>query len=246
MKLLIENFKKFLTEGWAGSGFGGTLNPGKYMDEPGAAAKAVERGEELKGWDKYAQLVAMAYRGAPDVSDAGEETFTALMSHIDKNFRRIASRVEVQFVDGQPYDNADQMKQRVNDEGVMYISKDFNQAGFFGELEDLKTGEKLDRNLMFRALHDWFAHLKATMDPKKITQFGFKGEMQAYNEHANFIGKNAKALPALFIEVVGQVCHVTHYGDFPDQKIATLPQFSHTKLGAVDGYTIVDGELVKE
>jgi hypothetical protein len=235
MKLLIENFKKFLTEGWAGSGFGGTLNPGKYMNEPGAAAKAVERGEELKGWDKYAQLVAMAYRGAPDVSEAGEEAFTALMSHIDKNFRRIASRVDVKFVDGQPYDNADQMKQRVNDEGVLYISKDFNQAGFFGE----------ERNLYFRALHDWIAHLKATADPKKITQFGFKGEMQAYNEHANFIGKNAKALPALFIEVVGQVCHVTHYGDFPDQKIATLPQFSHTKLGAVDGYSIIDGELVK-
>ena len=70
--------------------------------------------------------------------------------------------------------------------------------------------------------------------------------MQAYNGHANFIGRNAKAVPALFTEVVGQVCHQVYFGKFPDQKIVTLPQFNHHKLGAVQGYTIIDGDLVQQ
>lgn len=234
MEDVFKNWNGFLNEGWAGGSFGGTLNPPVYGETPGAAYKAVQEGEVLAGWDKYMQLVAEAYAAAPESTSEGEKAFKALRGHIDNNFDRLESRVKVKFVDGQPYKNAEEMKGKVAEEGELQISRDFNQAGFLGA----------KRNLKFRAIHDWYAHMKATTKPgASMIQFGLKGELQAYNAHLNFIGKNAEALPALFTEVVGQVCHQSYFGDFPEQKIVTLPQFDFKKIGAVEGYQIVDREL---
>ena len=92
-KLIMENWRRFLvTEAWAGDkGFGSLMAPTIFPDvgQPGDALRIVESGGELKGWDKYGQLVAEAYLAAPDENPEGLAAFNALVPHIDKNFQRM-------------------------------------------------------------------------------------------------------------------------------------------------------------
>ena len=46
--------------------------------------------------------------------------------------------------------------------------------------------------------------------------------------------------------MVGQACSFIVNGQFPEQKIALLPGFDYEKVGVVEGYDIVDKELVKK
>jgi hypothetical protein len=55
-----------------------------------------------------------------------------------------------------------------------------------------------------------------------------------------------KSHPALFTEVVGQACSFIVNGKFPEQKIALLPGFDYEKVGVVEGYDIINKELVKK
>jgi len=246
MKLIIENWRKFISEvsldeAWAGSkGFGSLAAP-KYMTEmstAGSAMKAVANGEELRGWDKYGQLVYEAYRAAPMENPAGKKSFNALVPHIDNNFKRMIGRdFTVEFVGEDPYSSAEEMLDDARKTGVLKISSLFNQSGFYGP----------ERNLKFRAVHDYYAHLGGgKKDNFKAPGFTWEGELRAYNKHLNFVGKQGKMVPALFTEIVGQAATFFYSGDFPDQKIVTLNGFDYTRLGAVDGYEIIDGNLVSK
>lgn len=245
MKVILENWRKYLEEGWPKKQKGqpggyGTLMKPKYMttmDKAGTAFEAVKRGETLHGWDKYAQLVAEAYVEAPEHEERAVPAFNKLGHHILKTFPKVASAYPVSFVSGQPYDSAEEMAKKVKETGKMLISKDFNQAGFFGEME----------NLMFRAVHDYFAHLKAKgheADSSKVASFTYKGELRAANYHTQML-PGSIAAHAIFTEVVGQASHFYYFGHFPDQKIAFLTDFDPFRLGVVDGYDIVNGDLVK-
>ena len=54
------------------------------------------------------------------------------------------------------------------------------------------------------------------------------------------------AIPALFTEVLGQVCAYSVLGRFAEQKICLLDGFDNENVGVVEGYDIVDKELVKK
>ena len=221
-----------LVEGaWAGSGFGGTLAAPEVTLKAGAARK--HRGP-LHGWDRYVQLVAEAYEAAPKKTSEGSRSFIALKQHILTMFKRMQSRVEVRFVDYDPYKSAAEMRDRVAETGVLEIASGFNQSEAFGP----------EVNLMLRAVHDFSAHLGSN-PKKKPRPFSLKGELQSYNKHLNLIGKQSHAVGALFTEIVGQVCYYWYNGDFPSQKIITLPDFNWSKIGEVRGYKIVDKDLVK-
>lgn len=215
---------------WAGSGFGGTLLPPTVTLQPGAAAQFPG---ELHGWDRYIELVAQAYRKAPTRTEAGASSFIALKMHILRMFTRIQSRVQVKFVDYDPYSSAEEMQQRVSETGVLEISSMFNQDEAFGP----------EVNLMLRAVHDFSAHLGASPS-KKPRSFSFKGELQSYNKHLALVGPQSKAAGALFTEIVGQIAHFWYYGGFPRQKIVTLPQFDWRRIGSVEGFQIVDRDLI--
>lgn len=221
---------RHLVAAWAGSGFGGTLTPPVFAKQPGAASQAKE---PLHGWDKYIELLAQAYRKAPSKTGAGAKSFIALKQHILSMFTRMQSKVEVKFVDYDPYSSAQEMRDRVLETGVLEISSQFNQSEAFGP----------EVNLMLRAVHDFTAHLGANPKSKPRT-FNFKGEIQAYNKHLALIGPQSKAVGALFTEILGQVAHYLYYGQFPSQKIITLPKFDWVKLGKVQGYKIIDRDLV--
>lgn len=229
MRELIERLE--LLEAWGGSGFGGTLSPPDVTLVAGAASK--HKGE-LHGWDRYVQLVAQAYEAAPASSGAGKKSFIALKQHILKMFKRMQSRVKVKFVEHDPYKSAADMQAKVRETGVLEISSMFNQSEAFSA----------EVNLMLRAVHDFSAHLGS--NPKnKPRPFSLKGELQSYNKHLALVGKQSHAAGALFTEIVGQVCYYWYHGDFPKQKIATLPSISWSNIGEVKGYKIVDKDLVK-
>ena len=54
------------------------------------------------------------------------------------------------------------------------------------------------------------------------------------------------ALPALFTEIIGQVCYQTSKGSFPVQKVAILKGFDYKNIGRVEGYQIEKKKLVKD
>lgn len=217
---------------WAGGGQGHGLAHSTL--KPGEGAKLAASGQELRGWDEYAMLVARAYKAAPNETAQGVQAYVALKQHILKMFQRMKSKIKVEFVHDDPYQSAQQMMQEVQSTGVLQISDDFNQSAAFGP----------EVNLMLRAVHDFEAHLMSTPGKRKPSSFTLEGEMQAYNRHLHLVGCQAHAAGALFTEIVGQVCVFIHFGSFPDQKIITMPGFDWCKIGAVKGMSLKDGDLV--
>ena len=229
-----------LDEAWAGTkGFGSLIAP-RYMTEmsnAGEAKAAFEAGEKLQGWDEYGRLVYEAYRAAPNENPAGLKSFNALIPHIDNNFKRIIGRdVAVEFVGVNPYASAEEMLADARKTGVLKISTEFNQESFYGP----------ERNLKFRTVHDYYAHLSGGKKGDfKPPGFTWEGELRAYNKHLNFVGKQGKMVPALFTEIIGQAATYFYTGGFPDQKVIALSGFDYSRLGSVQGYDIVDGDLIK-
>ena len=180
------------------------------------------------GWDKYCQLVAEAYAAAPAFEEAAVSSFEAMKPFVDKMFTRIEGVIDVHFVEEHPYANANELRQDVAKNGVMKISTLDSEHEIF----DPRTNAK------FRVIHDYMTHIQGN------TEFDAKGEIASYNRHLKTMPP--KSYPALFTEVVGQACSFIVNGKFPEQKIAILPGFDYEKVGVVEGYDIVNKELVKK
>jgi hypothetical protein len=182
---------------------------------------------ELVDWKQYCDLVTKAYEDAPENDPEAIASYTALRDSTNKFFKMIGSKVKVEFVDGDPYTSAEQMREEVKKTKIMKVMKDFSDHPFFTEEE----------NWRFRAVHDWFSHI---ISGQPFTQ---KGELQAYNTHIKMMPP--AAWPALFTEIIGQVCYQSTKGSFPTQKVAILKGFDYKNIGKVDGYVIQNKTLTK-
>ena len=192
----------------------------------------------LVNYDEYAKLVADAYEAAPEYDEKILPSYKVLIDHaVNKLYPQILGKgIDIQFVENDPYTDRDQMADDVKSNGVLKISKLFNDHPVF-------TAEE---NLKFRAVHDYYTHIVCNQD------FGLKGELKAYNTHARLAPP--AALPALFTEVVGQACYAIDRGQvddkgdfvpaFGDQKVAELPGFDYREVGKVKGRDIVNKGLV--
>jgi hypothetical protein len=192
----------------------------------------------LVNYDEYAKLVADAYEAAPEYDEKILPSYKVLIDHaVNKLYPQILGKgIDIQFVENDPYTDRDQMADDVKSNGVLKISKLFNNHPVF-------TAEE---NLKFRAVHDYYTHIVCNQD------FGLKGELKAYNTHARLAPP--AALPALFTEVVGQACYAIDRGQvddrgdfipaFGDQKVAELPGFDYREVGKVKGRDIVNKGLV--
>ena len=206
MKLLMESWREFLGE--------------KMMLKPGD-----------EGWNTYRDLVAEAYMKAPKFEQRAVPHFQAIIPFLEKMFKRIQSRVDVEFVDYHAYDTAEELRQDVRQNGVMKIATIDAEHDIFDELTNAK----------FRAIHDYMAHVQAI--GSRGTEFGLVGELQAYNVHLKTLPP--KAAPALFTEVIGQVCAKEATGKFQEQKICLLDGFDYFNVGRVEGYDIV-GKILQD
>jgi len=184
------------------------------------------------GWWKFSQLVAEAYKAAPAYDSAVEEPYAILAEWLDKHFGRLKGRVKFEFVPEHVYTSARDLKSRVDAEGIMYVSTlDAEHPVWKGE-------EGLITNTMFRAWHDWEGHIV------KGKGFTLQGEIAAYNAHAKMVPR--ACLPILFTEVVGQICCFYQSGKKNcEQKAVILPGFDYINVGVVEGYDIINKELVK-
>jgi len=206
MKLILENWREYLNE--------------KLLLKPGS-----------NGWELYADLVAKAYLAAPTFESRAIPHFEALIPFVEKMFKRIESRVDVEFVDYHPYETAEDLRQDVQQTGTMKIA--FIDAEH--DIFDPTTNAK------FRAIHDYMSHVQAI--GSRGTDFTLRGEIAAYNTHLKTVPP--EAVPALFTEVVGQVSAYYKLGRFAEQKIVLLDGFDYNNVGQVEGYNIVNKELVK-
>ena len=203
MKLLFENWRKFLlTE--------------KLLLKPGPS-----------GWDLYGKLVAEAYAAAPDHDSEAVSSFEALEPFVNKMFIQIQSRVQIQFVDGDPYPSEKEMCHDALQNGVLKIWKGGTEHPIFTP----------EMNLKLRAVHDYMTHCQ------RKTDFTLPGEIASFNGHMMTVPEEGRE--ALFTEVVGQAAHFINYGFFPEQKIVILRGFDKHNIGQIDGYDIVNKELVK-
>jgi hypothetical protein len=182
---------------------------------------------ELVNWDLYCDLVTEAYENAPDNDPEAIKSFSAMRDSVNKFFNIIESKVKVEFVDGDPYQTAEQMREEIKETKTLKVMKDFSEHPFFSQEENWK----------FRAVHDWFTHV-ITKQP-----FTRKGELSAYNTHIKMFPPST--WPALFTEIIGQVCYQTKKGAFGVQKVAILKGFDYKNIGRVEGYVLNNKELVK-
>ena len=185
------------------------------------------------GWDLYSKLVAEAYLAAPKFEARAVPHFEAMIPFVNKMFKRIESKIDVQFVDYHAYNNVKELRDDVFNNGVMKIATVDAEHDVF----DPQTNAK------FRAVHDFMSHIQAI--GSRGTDFSLKGEIQSYNTHLQTMPP--AAWPALFTEIVGQASTYFYQGgEFGEQKIALLDGFDYENIGVVDGYDIVNKELVKK
>lgn len=171
----------------------------------------------LANYDKYAKIVAVAYKHRPDKDNL--RSWEVLRKHNLKMFKQLQSRIDVIWTEDEPYDSAGQMKKEVLDTGKMYITTQYS--------DNLMSGWSEEDNWKFRAVHDYIVHIGGNHD------FSLKGEIGAFNTHAKIAPRDA--MDALFSEVVGQVCYVDTYDEFPNpQKACILYGFDYDKLGDID------------
>lgn len=170
----------------------------------------------LEDFATYCEEVADAYDEAPVWEDAEIWRWEALRDNVTRMFGQISKKVDIEFVPGQPYETAQQMRDEVAKTGTLYISTDFNEHPFFTPQE----------NLELRAVHDYVVHiLPGTGGP----DFSRKGELRAYNLHRRLAPKGA--WPALFTEVAAQACYKNARGEFPIQKVAVLRGIDFYNVG---------------
>ena len=167
-------------------------------------------------WNEYLEAVANAYLKAPMYEANAIPSWQALITHIEKLYRQLQSRYQVEFTEDNPYQTADQMANEIDQTGIIRV-----YSG--GTQHPVWTPEQ---NLQFRAVHDIFAHIYGNYD------FSGRGEIASYNRHAAMAPPSA--LPALFTEVVGQASVNERKGFFPPQKIAILQGFDFRRVGYMD------------
>lgn len=164
-------------------------------------------------FDDYLKLVSNAYIKATKYDSTVVHHWKALNQADYNLFKRLQSKIKVDFVNGEPYNNAQEMSNDVKQNKHLSISKDNNEHPIFSPQD----------NLVFRAVHDYFAHVIVG------APFGGRGEIKAYNTHCKLFPK--EAVPALFTEVVGQASVAVTTGNFPEQKIALLHGFDYWNIG---------------
>lgn len=185
---------------------------------------------------EYAKYVAAAYTDAPKYDSNSVSHWKSLNKSNYLLWKRLLSKIDIVFttesapksnsinINGKdykiiqhddPYETQAQMKADVAENKRIFISIDYSDHPVFS-VED---------NIVFRTVHDYIVHILGNKP------FGLYGELQAYNLHAKLVPVDAR--PAIFTEVVGQVCWHFVHGDFPVQKVAVLDGFDYVNVGLV-------------
>jgi hypothetical protein len=171
----------------------------------------------LRDYHPFVPIVGRAYMARPMLEPAAVPSWRALAAWLEPMFRQVQSRVHVVFTPQDPYQgNIDAMVRDIR-QGRLQVWMGGSEHGVFTP----------EQNWKFRAVHDYMTHFGGEHS------FSLRGEMAAYNRHIKTAPR--AAWPALFTEVVGQVCTFFYLGgEFGPQKIAYLYGFDYENVGLVD------------
>lgn len=160
--------------------------------------------------EEKARLVA-AWRSAPDSSTDPrvQEMVRAEVARIQRAFEALKRKIEVRFVDQDPYSSYDHLRNDVIVNKRMLVWTGASET-------PLWTPEV---NWKARAVHDW-DHVTHDVD------FSMEGEHAAYRVSA---AKTPGLAPLYLSEIVLQAAVQTYTGEFDEQKLV-LPSDATVKL----------------
>jgi hypothetical protein len=189
----------------------------------------------------YTITVAEIYAEKPVFEPSAVRHWEALVASNDKMFRRVIANIDIVFTEDDPYKNVREVVQDVvNNRRLKVFKTPESKHPFFSERD----------NDMFRALHDALTHVGSNIthfirmvkaDPRNAKKFkpiwgsGFsvRGEMNTFVTHSRIAPR--EATPALFTEIVGQICTYFVTGDFADDKVAVLDGVDFKNVGVLSG-----------
>lgn len=154
---------------------------------------------------------------------ANDQPFSqSLNDFVNKEFDHLTKErgIQVVFVEGQPYDNYEELKFDIDFAKQLYISTDFSDTSIFG---DPLT------NWKFRAVHD-MQHYDLDLDFEPQSEF-----MITYKMLGDYKRKGLSQfdIDLLQIEMNGQVAYYVETGDYPvNQREFTIGELNRM------GYTL--------
>lgn len=191
----------------------------------------------------YCFVVAEEYTKMPAFDESEMWRWEAMVAHNEKLLPMVLSKVKVEYVEDDPYPS---MKAMMYDMIVNRRMKIYKS----GE-GSYHPGIKPQENDQLRTVHDYFGHFsknaknfKAFLEKNgikdgkdgKIAEYRFsgnnftvRGEMNAYLTHAKLAPEAAK--PALFQEIVGQICTYFTTGDYTSNKVGVLKGVDIKNIG---------------
>lgn len=175
----------------------------------------LEQTKVLEFWGKQERHdIALWYNQLPN-DNKWDNTFQSVVDHfVSRSYNMALEKYWCQYVDGQPYETADDMREFLKIHRGLYISHDYNTS----------DGDFLrpSINLMFRFAHD-IDHCKT-----ENCNFAFRGEICAASK---FMARTLEIAPIwsdvirqwLFTEIIGQAAFRGEFGYFGEQKFALAP-----------------------
>lgn len=193
----------------------------------------------------YTITIAEAYAALPQFDKAALPAWEALIESDRKFAKQILGNIKVEFVPDDPYGNL--VYKNLGD--MLHDITVNKHLSVFKTPLNTHPGMTPDENDTFRMVHDVLGHLGAnssTFYAHLLTQdagtpykplwgggFTVRGEMNAYLKHAA-IAPTA-AIPALFTEVVGQICTYFTTGDYTVNKVAIIEDVDFKNVGICSG-----------
>jgi hypothetical protein len=195
----------------------------------------------------YVMVVAEEFHKLPKVDPDEVWRWEELVAHDDRMLPRVANKVKIEFVNGDPYKNQREMMFDIIVNKRMKIYQtvpDESQEGSHPAMTDRQ-------NDVFRAVHDYLGHfgpnaqkvgdyiakhnITHTDDPKfkelrfDRNSFTVRGEMNTFVTHSRLAPP--VAIPALFTEIVGQICTYFVTNDFTVNKVAVIKGIDYRNVG---------------
>lgn len=212
----------------------------------------VASGNELLA---YIMVVAEEYHKLPKFDENEMYRWELMVAHNNKVLPHIMSGVKVEFTGDDPYKNQREMMYDmiVNKRMKIYATIDDDDAQ-----EGSHPGISNADNSVFRAVHDFLGHYAPNVkevtkyikdnnikdvDDSKFKSFRFKrnsftvrGEMGTYVSHSKM--SPPKAIPAMFTEIVGQICTYFVTGDFTENKVAVIDGVDFKNVGKFSDHSM--------
>jgi len=217
----------------------------RYLDGELLTEAVVENGNGLVA---YICVVAEEFNKLKKFNSDVEENWKSLIASDNKFLKQVLSKVSIEYVSEDPYANQREMMLDIltNNTLKVYatIDGDESQEGTHPQMSN-------SENNIFRAVHDYVGHYAPnskkfkkfisdnkikSKDDSKFKSYRFdshsftvRGEMNTFLTHSKTV--SPKAIPALFTEIIGQICTYFVTNNFTENKVDIINGIDFKNVG---------------